>query len=117
MKSRLVKFAGVICLSAAICSQGMAQSQPPGVPNIGELQKSAMKLAVAGAAVSAAVTVIALVAHHRHKSRSAKEKVSKGASTGRGQSSLDVLKSGQLSGAEETKPVEISQSSSSLPAD
>jgi|SRR5580658_7277296 hypothetical protein len=110
MKSRLGQFAGVICLSVAICAQGLAQSPAPGVPNIGELQKSAMKLAVGGAVASAAVGVIALVAHHRHKSQSGKEKASKGTPVARGQSSPDVLKSGQLNGTGETNPVQISQS-------
>jgi len=117
MKSRLAKFAGVICLSVSICGQGLAQSSAPAVPNLGGLESSAMKLAVAGTAASVAVGVIAFVAHHHHKSQSGKEKASKGTSAPRGQSSPDVLKSGQLNGAGETKPIESSQSSSWQPAD
>jgi hypothetical protein len=113
MKSRLVKFAGVICLSASICGQGLAQSQAPSVPNVGGLESSAMKLAVAGTAASVAVGVIAFVAHHHHKSQSGKEKVSKGIPVPQGQSTPDVPKSGQLTGAGETTPVQTSQSSSS----
>jgi hypothetical protein len=113
MKSRLVKFAGVICLSAAICGQGIAQSPAPTVPNLGGLEKSAMKLAVVGTAASVAVGVIAFVAHHHHKSQSVKEKVSKGASGSRGQLSPDVLKTDQSNAAGETRTAETSQSSSS----
>jgi hypothetical protein len=113
MKSRLVNFAGVICLSVSICAQGLAQSPAPAVPNLGGLESSAMKLAVVGTAASVAVGVIAFVAHHHHKSQSGNEKVSKGTSGSRGQSSPDVVKSGQLNGAGETKAAETSQSSSS----
>ena len=117
MKSRLAKFAGVICLSVSICGQGLAQSSAPVMPNLGGLQSSAMKLAVAGTAASVAVGVIAMVARHHHKNQTGKEKVRKDASSARGQSSPDVLRSAQSNGAAETKPVEISQSSSMPPSD
>lgn len=99
MKSRLVNFAGVICLSVAVCGQGLAQSPTPGVPNLGGLESSAMKLAIAGSAASAAVGVIVFVAHHHHKSQSGKERVSKSTPVTQGQSSLDALKSDQVKGA------------------
>jgi hypothetical protein len=117
MESRIAKLAGVILLSVSICGQGLAQSSVPAVPNLGGLESSAMKLAVAGTAASVAVGVIAFVAHHHHKSQSERQKVAKGTSAALEQSSPVVLKSGQLNGAGETKPMEISQSSSWQPAD
>jgi len=94
-----------------IVGQGLAQSPAPTVPNISQLQNTAMKLAIAGGAASAAVTVIALVAHHHHKSQPAKEQLSRGTSATQLQSSPDVLKSRQ---GGEPKPGD-SQSSSSQP--
>src|SRR5271156_5083506 len=107
MKSRLAKFAGVICLSVAACGQGLAQSQPPVVPNIAGLESNAMKYAIAGSAASAAVGLIVFVAHHHHGSQPGKERVSKGTPVTQGQSSPGVLKSDQLKGAGKTKSVEL----------
>jgi hypothetical protein len=115
MKSRLAKFTGVICLGMAIVGQGLAQSATP-VPNLTQMQNTAMKLAIAGGAASAAVTVIALVAHHHHKSQSGKEKLSRGTPAAQMQSAPAVLKTVPSNEGGESKPAGDSQSFSSQPA-
>jgi hypothetical protein len=107
MKSHFAKFTGVLCLSMAIAGQGLAQSPVTTVPNVAQLQNTAMKLAIAGGAASAAITVITLVAHHHHKSQ-AKETLSRGGSAAQLPSSPDALKSRQ---GGESKPVDAQSSS------
>ncbi len=108
MESRVFKLAGVIVLGVAMCGQGMAQSAPT-VPNVGQLEKSAVKLAVIGTAASVAVGVVAFMAHH-HKS-GGRKKVSKDDSTSRQQLPVHP-DSGSSNGAVETSPAATPVSSS-----
>jgi hypothetical protein len=115
MKSRIAKFTGVICLGTAIVGQGLAQTATP-VPNLTQMQNTAMKLVIAGGAASAAVTVIAIVAHHHHKSQPEKVKLSRGTSTAPMQSAPAVLKTAPSNEGGESKPAGDSQSFSSQSA-
>lgn len=72
MKSRLMKFAGAICLMGAICGPALAQSQPA-MPNVAKLEASTEKLAIVSAGAGAVVGVIGFVVHHRHKSDAKKQ--------------------------------------------
>lgn len=105
MKSRLMKFAGVICLSVVIGGTALAQTQTPGMPDVHKLERSAVKLAIVGAAVPVAIGVLRFAVHHAHRSQSKKKSAYKvagvklapssdGASVARVKLSDDALTSG-----------------------
>jgi|SRR5690242_12512413 hypothetical protein len=70
MNSRFLRFAGVLCLAAAIGRPGFTQTavQPPNpTAQLQKLTNSAMKIGIGTAAVSTGVAVIGFVVHHRHQ--------------------------------------------------